>query len=129
MKLESSTPISYPKFRKVGDAVTGNFISYQADVPSKFGPENVLTLQGDQGKLVIRATANLSRTLRANLPDLPGTRLTVTYVGDTPSKKGFPVKLFDVETVEVVAPANEPMQQPVRHDVEPEPVKKTEQAA
>ncbi|HYD55144.1 MAG TPA: hypothetical protein VEA99_21085, partial [Gemmatimonadaceae bacterium] len=101
MMLKSNTAVSYPKFKKLGDSVTGVFVSYEENVPSKFGNENLLTLDGDEAKLIIRTPTNLSRTLRQNLPCLPGKRLTVTYTGDAPSKKGNPVKLFAVNAEEV----------------------------
>jgi hypothetical protein len=101
MKLNASSPVSYPKFRKLGDAITGVFIDYQEDVPSRFGNENLLTLQGDQGKLIIRTPTNLSRTLREHLQQLPGKRLTIKYKEDLPSRKGNPVKVFDVQAEEV----------------------------
>lgn len=58
MLLTSNTVVSFPKLKTIGDTVTGIFISYQENVPSKFGPENLLTLRGDDGKLVIRATTS-----------------------------------------------------------------------
>lgn len=100
MLLKPSTAVSYPKFKKHGDSVTGVFVKYEEDVPSQYGKENLLTLQGDHMKYIIRATTNLSRTIRAHLDTLPGKRITVTYTGDLPSKKGNPVKLYEVTAEE-----------------------------
>lgn len=119
MMLKSNTAVSYPKFKKLGDSVTGVFVSYEEDVPSKFGKENLLTLDGDEAKLIIRTPTNLSRTLRQNLPSLPGKRLTVTYTGDAPSKKGNPVKLFTVDAVQVAVP---PMPTVAANSPDPWPV-------
>jgi hypothetical protein len=101
VKLDSSSGVLYPKFKTVGDVVTGDYIKYEEGVPGKFGPENRLTLQGERGKLIVRTPTNLSRTLRENLPTLPGKRLTIRFASEAPSKKGYPVKVFTVDAEEV----------------------------
>jgi hypothetical protein len=102
----SNKPTQYMKFKKLGDTAAGVFVSFQEDVPSQFGKENILVLQGDEAKFVIRATTNLTRQLRQMLPSLPGKKLTITYVSDLPWKRGIPVKLYDVrpEAAQATAP-------------------------
>jgi hypothetical protein len=101
MNLKSSSAKCYPKFPKLGDSVTGDFISYEENVPSQFGSENLVTLQGPEGKLIVRTPTNLSRTLRENLDALPGKRLTITFTREVPSRKGKPVKVFCVDAVDI----------------------------
>jgi hypothetical protein len=93
----------YPKFEKIGDSVSGEFVSYEECVASKFGDENILTLRNNGDKIVIRCKANLSRKFHGAMEQglvCPGNRVTITFTGTMPSNKGNPTKLFDVEVEE-----------------------------
>jgi hypothetical protein len=91
----------FPRFTNIGDSVSGTFESYVENVPSNFGPENILSLRGDQGEtIIVRCKVNLSRTIREHRDSLPGKRLTITFYGEHPSTKGNPTKLFHVDVDE-----------------------------
>lgn len=98
MKLKSSAPGEYPKFTSIGDSHSGAFIRFDQDVPGMYGPENILVLQHEGRALNIRCPAFLTRTLEQNEEHLVvGRKMTLTYVGDTPTSKGNPAKNIEVD--------------------------------
>jgi hypothetical protein len=87
----------------VGEVVQGGFVSFEADVPGKFGDEDVLTLEDADGvALKGSCPAALSRVFRANQIN-PGTGIVITYKGQARSKAGKPFHLYEVETKEADA--------------------------
>jgi hypothetical protein len=84
----------------VGEVVQGGFVSFEADVPGKFGDEDVLTLEDADGvALKGSCPAALSRVFRANQIN-PGTGITIKYLGQGRSKAGKPFHNYEVATSE-----------------------------
>ncbi len=97
MRLTSSKSVEYFKFKDIGDTVTGAFLSFERDVAGTFGPENILTLKGAHGRIVIRATANLAAILGENASRLADRQLTITLAALKPTSKGSALKVYNVE--------------------------------
>jgi hypothetical protein len=88
----------------VGEVVQGGFVSFEADVPGKFGDEDVLTLEDADGvALKGSCPAALSRVFRANSNISPGTGIIIKYKGQGRSKAGKPFHNYEVETVDADA--------------------------
>lgn len=121
MKLTSSQPGNFFKFKELQDCVEGTFVSYTRNVPGRFGAENVLVLRDDHDREVsVRCTANLARIIEENIGKLPGHHLTITFVETRPTTKGSPLKLFDVE-IDDDRPSVAPMPPPEFNDTDKMP--------
>jgi hypothetical protein len=84
----------------VGEVVQGGFVSFEADVPGKFGDEDVLTLEDADGvALKGSCPAALSRVFRANQIN-PGTGIVIKYLGQGKSKAGKAFHNYQIETVD-----------------------------
>lgn len=106
MKLEDKTPrdqssSKFPKFKEIGDTIVGNFVSFEESVKGKFGLEDQLILDGENGQVMINCPAHLARVIKSNLESIKdGDKLTVKYVSDKDIGKASPMKMFDVDVEE-----------------------------
>lgn len=130
MKLAASQSSGslYPKFVTVGDVIEGRFVQFRTQVPGTFGPEDVLSLEREDGApLTVRCSAMLSAVFRDN-PDAvsPGQWVKMTFTHTTPNKKGQPTKHYDVDVAdpaEAPSPAQAaPRQAPPAQASKPQPV-------
>jgi hypothetical protein len=99
-KLESKNQgnSKFFKFQKVGDVVVGKFLSFDQDVPGKFGPETNLILETEHGAVSVKCTADLEAKIKDNLDACEGMYLTIRYDSDKNVGKASPMKVYDVET-------------------------------
>lgn len=99
MQLVSSSSNSFFKFKTVGDKIAGQFVSFKERQPGRFGEEDVLVLAAADGPTTIVCKTHLSRIISENRDALPGQYLSIEYVGEQPSSKGNPMKLFRVDVL------------------------------
>ncbi len=109
MKLEDktqnangNTSTKYPKFKAIGDQVQGKFISFEESVKGKFGLEDQLILDTENGEVMINCPAHLARLIKSNLSEFSAGRsvLTIKYEKDKDIGKASPMKMFDVDVTE-----------------------------
>lgn len=88
----------FVKFTEIGDTVTGEFVEYQQDVPSRYGDECNLILKNNSGPKSIRCPKKLKQIIEDNLDAfVEGSIVTVTFTDEIDTGKGNPMKDFDVD--------------------------------
>ena len=103
MKLEDKTKTDgqsskYPKFKAIGDTISGRFVSFQESVKGKFGLEDQLILNTEHGEVMINCPAHLARIIKSNAAELDDRcELTIKYESDKDIGKASPMKWFDVD--------------------------------
>lgn len=93
---------SFKKFEKVGDSIEGRFVSFGMRM-SPWGEKPEVKLEdGDGNEFTVSTPTTLANIIKENLDLLKEGQpvIRMTWTGSAPSKKGNPVKLFKVDTVE-----------------------------
>lgn len=109
MKLEDLTQNTngdqskFPKFRAIGDTVQGDFVSFEEGVKGKYGLEDQLVVENDNGSMMISCPAHLSRVVKSNIEKgniKEGATLTIKFANEKDIGKASKMKVFEVDVEE-----------------------------
>jgi hypothetical protein len=88
----------FVKFTDIGDSVEGTFVSFEENVPSKFGDETQLLLKGADGPKMVRCTTKLASIIKDNIKlFVKGANVKITFTSEVPTTKGNPMKDYEVD--------------------------------
>lgn len=81
------------KFDNVGDSITGVYLGFN-EAQGDFGPYNRYLFKTDTGTKMVRGSTHINELLQN---EATGQLMRLTYTGLKPTKKGKPMKKFELD--------------------------------